>query len=137
MDILETIVQESENKNEDKDCAVRALAIATDYTYDDVHYVFELCGRVHRQGTSTHMTKRAAKMLRFSMIDVTDWYEARTVRTLERELGYGRYIVRVNRHMLPIVNGRVYDWTKGRLHRILEIYKVVETDIEFHERNMV
>lgn len=136
-DVLETVVQASNRHNEHRDCAVRALAIAGDYEYDDVHYVFHLCGRLNRKVTPWHVTEKAVKMLRFRMVDVTGWFESRTVRTLELEMRYrpGRYLVRVSRHLLPVVDGKVHDWTKGRLHRIISIFKLEETDIDFHRRN--
>lgn len=136
-DTLETVVQASKQHREHRDCAVKALAIAGDYEYDDVHYVFQLCGRRNRKGTPWEVTEKAAKMLRFRMVDVTSHFNARTVRNLERELRWckGRYIIRVSRHLLPLVDGKVHDWTKGRLHRIISVFKLEETDPEFHRRN--
>ena len=141
-DILETVMRESNHLREHLDCAVRAVAIATDYEYDDVHYAFGVCGRLPRRSTPWHITERVVKLLRFRMVDVTDQFDARTVRTLEREMKHnrGRYLVRVSRHVLPVVDGCVYDGTKGRLHRIVYIYKLVEVSEEFHQadkRNLV
>jgi hypothetical protein len=136
MNVLETIVRESRRKNEAKDCAVRAMAVLTEYDYDDVHYTFGLCGRITQRGTDWHVIEKAAKLLRFEMVDVTNnFFDARTVRTLGRIMRYhrGRYLIRVRGHVLPIVNGTVYDWTKGRLHRILSIHKMVEVTKEFQQ----
>lgn len=141
-DILETVVQESRRLHENRDCAVRAVAIATDYSYEDVHYTFGLCGRKSRRGTPWEVTEKAVRLLRYRMIDKTFAISSRTVRTLERELRWSdhSYLVRVNRHLLPVVKGRVYDWTKGRLHRIIQVHRLVEVSEEFHKaelRNLV
>jgi hypothetical protein len=134
-----TVLRESRLRRERRDCTVKALALATDYTYDDAHYALSLAGRRRHRGARTNIVKKAAQLLRFDMVDVTSQFSARTIRTLEREMKWhsGRYIVRVQGHMLAVVDGKVYDKvTKGRLHRVCEVYKMVETDPEFHERNM-
>jgi hypothetical protein len=136
-DVFADVLCESKRHNEHKDCAVRAVAVATDYEYDDVHYAFSICGRVPRRGTRWEITEKVVKLLRHRMIDVTHQFKARTVRTLEREMRHhtGRYIVRVNRHLLPVVDGKVHDWSQGRLHRIIAVYRLEETDSDFHRRN--
>lgn len=132
--ILETVVQGSKAKNEYKDCAVRAVSIACNYTYDDTHYAFQCCGRRHRRGTRWEIIEKVVELLRFRMVDVTDHFSSRTVRTLEREMRgrRGSYLVRVYKHVLPVVNGKVYDWTKGRLHRVNRVFKLVEVTETFH-----
>ena len=141
-DKFKRILAESKKKNEHRDCAVRAVAIATDYEYDDTHFVFETCGRRRRKGTPWGVTEKAVHLLRFRMIDVTDQFSSKTVCTLEREMRWRRdsYLVRVSRHVLAVKGGRVHDWTQGRRHRIISIYKLVEVSEEFHradQRNIV
>ena len=136
--VLDAVEQESNRRREDRDCAVRAVAIAADYEYDDVHYVFGRCGRVSRRGTQWHTTEKAIRMLRFKLVDVTDQFDSRTVRSLENEARWikGRFLVKVRGHVLPLVDGIVHDWTQGRLHRIVAVYQLVEVDAEFHARNV-
>ena len=124
------ITKASHSKNEKNDCAVCALAIACDYDYDDVHWILKLCGRKNRRSTLWDTTEKALALLRFRTIDVTSRFRARTIRTLEREMRgvKGNYLVRVRRHVLPIVDGQVHDWTKGRCHRIRYILRLEETD---------
>lgn len=135
---FETISKESQIKNEHNDCAVRAVAIACDYEYDDVHYLFNICGRKDRHTTPWPITRKVISLLRYQLLDATDNFTSRSIRSLEREmrLSCGRYIVRVRKHVLPIVNGKVHDWSKGRCHRILAIYELKETDPEFHKNNL-
>lgn len=143
MDLLKTIDQKSVSHNEKNDCAVRAVSIVTNYSYDDVHYIFSLCGRKQRHGTKWETTEKAVRLLRFRMVEITNTYSSRTIRTLERELkrrGKNRLLVRVRGHVLPVVNGKVYDWTSGRCHRIQKVYRLVEVSEEFHQaekRNIV
>ena len=140
--LMDVVERESRLKNENKDCAVRAVSIATDYEYDSAHYVFQLCGRRPRKGTPWEVTEKAVRLLEHRMIDVTHQFESRTVRTLEREMRWvkGKFLVRVYRHVLPVVDGRVFDWTKGRRHRVKAVYKLIEVDNDFHKadlRNLV
>ena len=51
-------------------------------------------------------------------------YQARTVRTLARELSKGTFIVRTREHVLCLRDGVVHDWTSGRRHQIKAVYEV-------------
>lgn len=53
-------------------------------------------------------------------------YQARTVKTLARELTTGTYIVGVRGHVLCLRDGVVHDWTDGRYHRIETVDRVEE-----------
>jgi hypothetical protein len=136
--MFEELMQRSESVNEKNDCVVKALSILTDYDYDDVRYVLGLCGRKPKRGCDFRVTSKAIGLLRHKIIDVSDYFSSRTVRTLEREMQgvKGRYLVRVRRHMLAVVDGKVHDWSRGRCHRIREIYQIKETDKEWHMKNI-
>jgi hypothetical protein len=132
--IMTEIAQASRLKNEIKDCAVRSTAIATDYEYDDIHELYNICGRKPRHSTDWCITKKVIHLLRHRIVDVTHHLKSRTVRTLEREMQgtQGRYLVQVREHILPIVDGCVYDWSKGHCNHIRSVYRLIEVSEEFH-----
>ena len=52
-------------------------------------------------------------------------YVGQTCRTLEKNLPKkGRYLITVRGHVLAAVDGKVHDWSSGRLHRINKVYKI-------------
>jgi len=121
----DAISKASDAFGEYKDCAVRAVTVVSGFPYEHVHKTFTRCGRFPKCGTPLHVTRLALKSLQLQTEDVTDQFNARTVRTLERELPKkGRFLVRVNGHLLAAKDGKIIDWTKGRLHRIIKIEKV-------------
>jgi hypothetical protein len=113
--------------DERKDCAVKAVAVVAGLPYAEAHQHMEAAGRKRRDGTQDYITRRVLKSLglKTEQVDV----KARTVRTLERELKYrsGNFLVWTSsgRHVMAIKNGKSYDWTQGRLHRILRVERVV------------
>ncbi len=113
----------SEGMNEKNDCAVRAVAIITGKSYTEIHQVFARCGRRHRGRTWHHTTTLVLMHLGIKTVPVL--FKGKTIRTLARELPKGYYLVRIRNHMLAIKDGRVCDWTEGRLHRVKEVYKVL------------
>lgn len=133
MTIYDTLSKESTIKGENNDCAVKAVAVATDYheDYDGVHYAFSLCGRRFRKRTSFNITRRVVSALGFELEDVTHHFGSRTIRTLEREIRHrsGGYLVRTGGrttgHLVGVKDGKIIDWTSGRCNRIKEIYRVI------------
>lgn len=123
-----TVSVSSKEMGEKSDCAVKAAAIATGVEYDRTHLEFAKAGRRRNSGTARHITEKAVKALGFKLIDVTAQVRragGKTVRTAERVLGAGSYLVGVSGHLLCIKNGRVEDWSAGRQHRVQLVWKVV------------
>lgn len=113
----------SRSMNENRDCAVRAVAIAANVPYRVAHATLKQLGRKNRRGTPNTVTKQAMKNLGFRLEE--KFFRAKTVRTLERELRRGVYLVWVRGHILAIKNGVVHDWTKGRCHRVKRVIEVI------------
>lgn len=114
--------------NETRDCAVKATAFACEISYEETHAALKAVGRKHRKGTPNHLTRKVIKKHGLK----TEKYEhrAKTVRTLARELRFvrGTFLVWTHGHILCIKNGKVMDWTKGRLHRVLFVERVVRSE---------
>jgi hypothetical protein len=113
--------------NETKDCGVKAIAVAMDVPYADAHRALKKAGRVDRDGTYHHMYQLAAKEFGKKFVAVGKKFNAKTVRSLETQLRPNkRYLILVSGHALAAANGKIIDWTQGRLHRIKCILEVQE-----------
>lgn len=122
-----TVKEISKKMGEHNDCAVKAAAIATGVDYAKTHTAFATNGRRARSGTRRNTTEAAIKQLGFKLEDVTRQVRARggkTVRSAERVLGKGSYLVGVSGHLLCIKDGKVEDWTEGRQHRVQLVWRV-------------
>lgn len=122
-----TADQLSKELNEKNDCAVRAVSIACETDYRSVHTLMTAHGRRHRCGTNFETTTKAViSALDYDAVDITSRVRGKTVKTVARELHNGRFLVRVSRHILAVVDGKVEDWTDGRQHRVKQVLKVVK-----------
>lgn len=119
-----SMVEIARSLGEKNDCAVKAIAIATGTPYAEVHAELTRQGRKRRSGTYFHQTEGAVKNLGFELQRVM--VRSATVRTIARELKTGTYLVRVHRHILCLKEGKVEDWSDGRLHRIVDVHRVVK-----------
>lgn len=117
-----SMVEIARSLGEKNDCAVKAIAIATGTPYAEVHAELTRQGRKRRSGTYFHQTEGAVKNLGFELQRVM--VRSATVRTIARELKTGTYLVRVHRHILCLKEGKVEDWSEGRLHRVKAVYRI-------------
>lgn len=122
--------------NETNDCAVRALAIATQTPYAEVHKNLKAKGRRDRRGTKLAWITEAVKQLapgseeivpssisscgsrfRISYPNLSD--------TL-RKYREGRYVIVVTGHAIAVIDGIVHDsgQIKGGRSRVRRIYRV-------------
>jgi len=131
-ELFESLDRESKILGETRDCAVKAVAIACgqEKDYRRVLELFRAKGRRNRGRTPFRVTESVVAALGCAMINVTDHFGSKTVRTLEREMRgmSGCYLIRVRGHVLSVVDGSVHDWTQGRCHRIQSIYKIKQSN---------
>lgn len=126
MNNFQKVVNESFKANESNDCAVKAIAIACNVPYKVAHRLLEKhTGRKHRRGTLTHMINPAIRHLGFEVTQLHD-VTAKTISTIARDSAVqdGFFVVYVRGHIAAIVNGQIEDWTEGRRHRVIAVYKV-------------
>lgn len=117
--------KESRRLNETKDCAVVAVAVATNTPYDVIRQMMKKHGRRYRQGTPFWITRKVLEDLGVLVIEQEGLFSARTIGSLKKELpSKGRFLIRTYSHILACVNGEVCDWTDGRRHRIKETYEI-------------
>jgi hypothetical protein len=112
---------------EANDCTVMAIAIATGESYGMAHYAMECAGRIARRGAGLADMKRALNSLGWTWHRMKrEDFSARTPISLEREALPGTYIVSFRSHVAAMVDGEIFDWIKGRRHRIEALYMVTE-----------
>ncbi len=126
---------------------MKAIALATGTKYAKVHYEFKKVGRRDRCGTRRPQQEKvldalgyelklvhvADKVRRFMPLEdrgIKNKFKSKTITTLANELpSRGVFIVYTRGHMLCARGGKVLDWTDGRRHRILEVYRVVKKKV--------
>lgn len=124
MDYVKASIQSAEMR-ERGDCTVKAVAIVTNSAYKVAHKAMKVLGkRKDRDGASILGTNNAIKGLGFALERLE--VPAKTVATLAREdaVQEGLYIAYTRTHVLAIKDGYIEDWTRGRRHRIVLLYKV-------------
>lgn len=112
---------------EKNDCAVTALSIASGVPYDAARTLMASLGRRPRRPSPGHMILTAlTRGLGLEVVDVTAVVRPfpRTVMKAGPVLCRGTYLVKTYGHVLAVKDGRVYDWTDGRRHRVKVIYAV-------------
>lgn len=135
--LYQEITKQSRSIGENNDCSVRAMCVATGESYEDCHAAFELAGRKRGDATWTSMYSPAADLLGYNLIkhDRTNTYytdcrydwinHCKTPISAEKHLPReGGYILIVDGHAIGARDGSVHDWTRGRRHRILSIFKL-------------
>ena len=134
--------------NERNDCAVVAVAAATGVDYKTTHATFRRNGRRSRGRTAMSITFKVLKSLGAEVEQVvynqsnsrrysrtyaqnpgfTNQFRSNTVTTIEGEIQrkdpQGHYLIRTRGHILAFADGRIQDWTAGRRHRVIEVYRV-------------
>ncbi len=123
---LETCNEARKGFNEKSDCVVKALAITTQVDYATVHAMLAKHGRKARCGTWNRTTFAAARELGFTLTEIKHFiYNERcTVRSIEPKLKDGFYLVMTRSHALAVVDGVVHDYTRGKTHKVTEVYRV-------------
>lgn len=129
--------------NEHNDCAVVAVSIAADVSYEKALAVLTIHGRKPRRGTPVWVTERAMEELGFNLIriDPKDFIK-RNYRGAFARLknvtthhprrhpvawdANKRYMLRTRSHILAVKGGKVRDWTINRALRVETIYEVVK-----------
>lgn len=120
-------MNEQSARNEDNDCVIRALSIAAQMPYSEVWQHFKNLGRRRRCGIHYGLWRPYMKRLfpGLKLLVAGQDFEGKTVNALEAELGSRNvYIVETRRHLLCIRNGKAQDWTTGRRHRPIKVWRV-------------
>jgi len=122
-------LKEEQNRlfpHEKNDCTVKALAAAASIDYPIAHNMLRVRGRKHGHGFQTSIVIEELTKLGKSVKDVTLLVvpHTKTVRAFGARNYRGTYLIRTKGHILCSKNGVVQDWTVGRCHRILNVWRV-------------
>ena len=114
METFKTVSAASKRFNEQKDCAVKAVAIVTNCPYEYVHGLYLKHGRRRRQGSYPSTTTAVLKEIGVFVERIT--LPGKTVKSLILP-SKKRLLISTSRHLLAAVNGKIEDWTENRRHR--------------------
>lgn len=123
------LIKRSSNKaGEYNDCTVKAVAMACRVSYKDAHAACKRLGRRDRRGMVSMSVLLVARHLGFNVTPVKNLKQKNGSKFTAMSVGVkckgGYYMAFVNGHVLPVVNGVVYDWTNGRKHHVKEVWKI-------------
>lgn len=116
----------SDRAGEYRDCTVKAWAIAADLPYEEAHEDLRRVGRKRRRGVFfTSVLPALCSKRSKRLTNVTNKYKAKTAVTIARELPKrGIFVITFRGHVAVFRGGEMHDWTAGRRHRVLEIFRV-------------
>lgn len=134
-DYLEKIKSGS-NLNEKNDCAVIALSLVTEQSYEKIHSLLSEIGRKNNKPTklykTLHILKKFNEYRKIFLVEKRKQYPPRyknksiTIKSIEEypHLWQGTYLIVLSEHIFAVRNGKVLDWTRGLSKRINSIYKI-------------
>lgn len=118
----------SEILNEDRDCGVIALSMATGVSYDKCHAMLKKHGRKNRRGTKTTTLTRAGHELGFYLkkifIHPQKAKQYTMITVADGLLRDQPYIIFIAGHFAPFIDGKVRDWSAGTRCRVKYVYEV-------------
>lgn len=130
-------------EGETNDCVPRAVAAATGVPYKEVLAAFYAAGRKQGRGCSGYIMDKVVLALGFSMVRMDLSYFNPPARAARGKHGItshhpdrfpemwrneGRLICWGRSHAWAVVDGKNYDWSRGRSIRCAMIYKIVKSD---------
>lgn len=123
---FKTLHDQSAKYGETNDCSVKMIALVLGTSYENAWNLARKWGREPRKGMNTIGT--VIPKLREMGLNIWECASpARTIKTFERCCRSGKFIIRTSGHVLYNENGKTYDWTEGRQHRIENVFRVEGT----------
>ena len=122
--VIPDVVEEAPFQNQERaDCAVRAVTAVTGRPRATVYDHFIRGGRRPGRKSPNGLAEKVTRQLGFVL---EPWeVKARTIRTLERELpAKGAFLISVRGHLLAVIDGQTRDWSSGRTHHILDVWRI-------------
>lgn len=128
---LGTLLNDSRSNRDPNSCGVVALALLLDKSYEEAYALLKSEGRMHGRGTnlSQFLNAITGSGGTFTRLDLNYVRQhAKTLRSLERtaEFSKGRYFIVTHRHGVAMIDGKIVDWTKDTLRRIITMYEIVQ-----------
>ncbi len=128
MSKFDIVCKASDRMNEKNDCTVKALSIACRVPYNTAHDALKQMGRKKGKGATNAQWMEAIYLLGCEF-EETLWPKQKngssyTPKTIGKAYKRGYYVVHFRGHVAAMINGEIQDWTVGRKHRVLAVYKV-------------
>lgn len=137
-----SLTKETLIHHEDNDCAVKAVALVTGYSYAVAHSTFKKLGRKDKAPTPKTMIPNALALLgkKTRPVNVTKEiihqypgaHKNKLQATTHQPARFPRawkngktYLAYTNGHILAIINGQVHDWTSTKSVRITRLIEVI------------
>ena len=117
------------DRSEERDCCVRAIAIAANIPYAEAHSMLAAHGRIdnHRTQRFVFLMDVWKKIGQYKIFRVQG---GGTLNQFMNEDAPGRFIVRIRGHAFAVVNGTIHDMLlSGGRCRIKQIWKFNEEGI--------
>ena len=125
-DLKNQIAKLSNDHNEINDCTVRGLAVALDGDYATAHAACKRFGRKKGRGLNIGRWTQAYKSCGIELDDVTNNFDGKTIRIVERELrercDKRKYLLNTRSHVCAWDGNEIVDWAAGRYHRIQTVF---------------
>ena len=122
----EKVKAASIQKKERGDCTVKATAMAARMPYNEAHALLEALGRKKRSGFPFGLVAIQLRAIGFRVTETKPEQKNGskfTAKTIGAHCKSGYYVAKSRGHVFPVINGQVYDWTFGRKHRVIRLWK--------------
>lgn len=106
---------------ETDDCGVMSLALVLGISYQEAHEALKAEGRKNGKATFPSQIVKAANNLGFKMEVLPSdhrYYTCRTLRSLQKKILSGNFLVYTTGHFSAVIDCEVEDWAKDSCKRI-------------------
>lgn len=121
-------VKASLKRGERNDCSVKAVSIAARVPYNVAHDALAFFGRQNGRGVYMATALEAVKKLGCTFETDKQPRQSNGSRWTAKTIGLGYprgyFIVEFRGHVAAMINGVVQDWTDGRRHQVICVYRV-------------
>lgn len=105
-------------------CSVIATATVTGLSFARARRKLERLGRKRCKGLSYGVYRKAIEQQGFKVTTCHYNLIGMTVNQVAKQLPQGKFLVRINKHVLAMVDGVVNDWSEGRKFKVKSIHQV-------------
>ena len=127
----EAVFSEAKALGEKNDCSVKALALSTKLSYSNAHELLRVSGRKAGKGAALLEIENAYSLAGYDLVSITSKVKARGAKTnisfkrIDIPKSY-KCIIVYSRHVAASRGNEILDWTEGRKHRIVHVFRVVK-----------
>lgn len=109
-------------------CSVIATATVTGLSFARERRKLERLGRKWCNGLPYGVYKKAIEQQGYKVTTCRYDLVGTTVNQAAKQLPQGKFLIRINKHVLAIVDGVVNDWTEGRRFKVKSIHQVTKEE---------